>query len=529
MLVKRCLLVLLLSFLSLSCTKKEQKAEYGLALSETLRINILQEPPSLDWTKSSDTTSSLIENNIMEGLTEYNLEDPELGLMPGLATEWKSTPDGKTWTFVLRQGVKWTDGVEFNGTQIIDSWERLLNPSTASVYSYFLFGIKNAQAYNQGKIKDFSQVGVKVTAEGHLIVELEKSKSYFPYLLTHHSTFPIRKDLIKKYGDKWVEAENMVTLGAYKLKIWEHDKAIVLEANENYYGQKPKVKNILAYMINEMTTAINLFDSEKLDIQYTLPSRELRQLRQRKDYREGGILGTYYYGFNTRIPPFSDARVRRAFALGIDRKQITDLLAGGQIPLSGWIPAGMFGYETERGLKFDLEKANKLLDEAGFKDRSQFPRVKLAFNTSEDHQRVAENVQAQLKKNLGIEIELGNEEWKVYLSSLKSNTPSIYRLGWVADYPDPDNFMNLMASYSDNNYTGWKNKKYDQLIERAVGLSDKEVRRKVYSEAQKLLVEEEVPVWPIYSMVSQILIQPRVKGFKENALQRYIFKTVSLQ
>ncbi len=520
---------LLTTFLSTGCTKKEGKADYGLPLSETLRINILQEPPSLDWSKSVDTTSSLIENNIMEGLVEYDLNDPELSLVPALATAWKPNSTASIWNITLRKGVKWTDGVDFTAQHVIDGWERLLNPATASQYAYFLFGVKNAQKYNEGKITDFSQVGIRADADGNLVVELEKPKGYFPYLLAHHATFPIRKDVVEKHKDRWTDPENIVTLGAYRLKIWDHDKAIVLERNEGYYGEKAKTKYVLAYMINEMSTAINLFDSGKLDFQSSLPSRELRQLRSRKEYREAGTLGIYYYGFNTRTPPFNDVRVRRAFAHAIDRKQITDMLAGGQIPLSGWVPVGMFGYEADRGLKFDPELANKLLEEAGFKDRSKFPKIKLGFNTNEDHQRVAENVQAQIRKNLGLDIELANEEWKVYLASLKSNPPSIYRLGWLADYPDPDNFMNLMSSASENNHTGWSSKTYDSYVDKAVSMTNKEERRKTYSEAQKFLTEMEVPAVPIYSMVSQILVSPRVEGLKENPLTRYIFKGVSLK
>ena len=522
-------LVFLLTLGLGACTKREQKADYGLPLKETLRINILQEPPSLDWSKSVDTTSSLIENNIMDGLVEYDLNDPELGLLPALATSWKPNKDASEWTFVLRKGVKWSDGVEFTGQQVIDGWERILNSATASEYAYFLFGVKNAQAYNEGKIKDFSQVGVKLDGDGNLVVQLEQPKSYFPYLMAHHSTYPLRKDVVAKYGDRWTDPANIVTLGEYKLKIWEHDKALVLERYDDYYGEKAKTKYVLAYMINEMSTAINLFDSNKIDFQYSLPSSELRQLRQRKEYRESGILGIYYYGFNIRKPPFNDVRVRKAFVEGVDRKQVTDMLAGGQIPLSGWIPAGMFGYEADRGLKFNPENANKLLDAAGYKDRSKFPKIKLGFNTNEDHKRVAENVQAQIKKNLGIDIEMANEEWKVYLSTLKSNTPAIFRLGWLADYPDPDNFANLMASYSENNHTGWKNKKYDDMVGRAISMTDKEARRKVYSDAQKMLTEDEVPAMPIYSMVSQVLLNNRVKGLKENAMNRYLFSGVTLQ
>lgn len=516
--------------LSSGCTKKNSGSlDYGLNVADTLRINLEQEPPSLDWSKSTDTTSSMIENNIMEGLVDYNLKDPDLGLSPALATSWKPDANAKTWTFVLRKGVKWTDGVEFNGQQVIDGWERLLNPATASEYAYFLFDVKNARAYNSGKIKDFKQVGIHLDKEGNLQVELEQPMGYFPMLLTHHSTYPIRKDVVEKHGDRWTDADKIVTLGPYKLKVWDHDKAVVLERFDDYYGEKAKIKNILGYMINEYSTALNLSEAGKLDFQPSLPFKELPFLRTRPGFRQVSSLATYYYGLNLRKPPFDNLKVRKAFVLAIDRKQITDLLAAGHAPLTGWVPAGMFGYENERGLKFNPELAKTLLDEAGYKDRSKFPRVTLAFNTNENHQRIAENVQAQIKKNLGIEVQLSNEEWKVYLKRLQTDTPSIYRMGWLADYPDPSTFVSLMTSFSENNHTGWGNKHYDEIVKEGAMSLDKEKRRKIYSEAQQILTEAEVPVIPIYSSVRHMLLSERVENFPVTALERWIFKGVAFK
>lgn len=512
----------------LGCTKKTG-LEYGLDVKETLRINIQQEPPSLDWSKSTDTTSSTITNNLMDGLTEYNLADPDLGVVAALATEWKPSANAQVWTFTLRKGVKWTDGTEFTAQHVIDGWERLLNPMTASEYAYFLFDVKGAKNYNGGKETDFSKVGIKVNADGQLIVELDKPMGYFPMLLTHHATFPIRKDLIEKHGDKWTEPGNMVTLGAFKLKVWEHDKSLVLERNDDYYGEKAKVKNVLCYMINEFSTAVNLFEAGRLDFQPELPAKELPVLKAKPEYSNNKLLSSYYYGFHTRKAPFNDLKVRKAFAHAIDRKQITDLLAADHTPMRGWIPVGMFGYEEDRGLKFDPELAKKLLDEAGYKDRSKLAKISLAFNTNENHQRVAENVQAQIKKNLGVEVQIQNEEWKVYLSRLRSDTPSIYRLGWLADYPDPSTFMSLMTTTSENNHTGWGNKKYDELVSAGGGELDKEKRRQMYSEAQKILTEDEVPVLPLFASARQYLISPRVQNFPRNSIERLLFKGVSLK
>lgn len=521
-------MIFVFSFSFLSCTKKRQ-SDYGLDLATTLRINIMTEPPSLDWNKSADTTSALVLLNIMEGLVQYKPSDPQLGLVPGLATEWRGEENNRIWYFKLRPGVKWSDGKDFTPQQVLDGWERLLNQTTASEYAYFLYGIKNARAYNEGKLKDFSEVGVKITDQGELRVELTTPTAYFPYLMTHHSTYPIRKDVVERHGDKWTEPGNIVTLGPFNLKIWDHDKAIVLERNEGYYGNKAKVKHILAYMINELSTAINLFNVGKIDIQSQLPSTELRRLRERPEYHETGILSIYYYGFNVRKPPLDNLQVRKALALAINRKEVTQIIDGGEVPLSGWVPPGMFGYEPGIGIDFNPEKARELLDQAGFKDRSKLPKIEIGFNTNEDHQRIAENIQAQLKRNLGIEVELKNEEWKMYLKSLRTNPPHIFRMGWLADYPDPDNFCNLVTSYSENNFTRWENKKYDELIGQGVGLSNPDERKKIYLQAQKILVEQDIPVVPLFAQVAHGLVSPRVVDFYFGPLQNFDFRYVSLK
>ncbi len=520
------LIAVLMLTIFVGCTKNSAHLEYGLDVKDTLRMNLLTEPPSIDWTKAEDTTSSNVLYQIQDTIIGYNLADPDLSMIPQLATEWKASDGAKTWTIALRKGVKWSDGVDFSPQQVIDGFERLLNPATAASYAYFLFPMKNAKAYNAGKIKDFKEVGAKINDKGQIVVQLEKPMSYFPLLLTHHSTAPVRKDIIEKFGDKWTYPENIQTIGAYRLKVWDHDKAVVLERNDGYYGEKAKIKNILGYMINEYSTAVNLFDAGKLDFQETIPLKELPLYKTKPGFHIAPGLSSYYYGFNMRKPPFNNLNVRKAFSQAIDRKQITDLLGAGQSPLTGWIPTGMFGYENDRGLKFNPEAARKALDDAGYKDRSKFPSITLGFNTNENHQRIAENFQAQIKKNLGVEIQLSNEEWKVYINRLKKDTPSIYRLGWIADYPDPDNFLALMTSYSENNHTGWVNKKYDDLVEAGASALDKEKRRAIYMDAQKLLTEVDVPVIPIYSDIRPLLLSERVQGFPINALNRWELKGV---
>lgn len=514
---KPVLLCLSLCVLLFGCVKKKG-LEYGLTATNTLRMKLSSEPPTLDWTKMADSVSAEIVANTMDGLVQYNLTDPELGLLPALATEW-SSKDGKTWKFKIRKGVKWTDGVELTPQHIVDGFERLLNPKTAAMYSYALYPVVGAKDYNQGKLQDFSKVGISIVDGDTVQFVLSGPKSYFPYLLTHQTTYAVRKDLIEKFGDRWTDPQNVQTLGPYKMKVWDHDKALVLERNEEYWGPKSKITNILYYMIGETSTALNLFDSGKLDVIDEIPSREISKLKTRKEYHQVGTLSLLYYGFNIEKKPMDNLKVRKAIAHAIDRNQITEMLGTGAQPLSSWVPAGMFGYEPEIGLMFDPEKAAQLLDEAGFKDRSKLGKIQLSFNTNEDHQRVAENIQAQIKKNLGVEIEVKNEEWKTYLDSLKVNPTTLFRLGWLADYPDPDNFLSLMTSYSENNHTRWKSTKYDSLIEKGATELEKARRRATYADAQKILLEEDVAAIPLLTEVGRYLISDRVQKFPFNSLK----------
>ena len=520
-------LVLAVAVLS-SCTKKKS-ADLSLDTKETLRLHILTEPPSLDWSISTDTTSSLMTSNIMEGLVDYDFNSGKPVLQPALAIEWKANPDFSEWTFKLRQGVKWTDGVEFKAQHVAEAWQRLLAPETASSYAYFLFNIKNSKDFNAGKIKNFSEVGVQAVNDYELKVTLEQSQVFFPKILAHHSTYPQRVDVVKKFQDQWTEPQNIVTLGAYKLKAWEHDKSITLVRNDTYYDTPAKVKNIHFYMA-DLSTAVNMFDSGGIDALNSVPSVDIAQHRKRPEFREGPILSLYYIGFNTQKAPFDNVNVRKAMNMALNKKQITDMLAGGQKPISGFLPQGMRGYSDDIGLKFNLARALELLKEAGF-GHGQLPTIELSYNTNENHKRIAENIQAQLKKNLGLDVRLKNSEWKVYLASLQSDSDKahLFRLGWLGDYPDPDTFLSLLTGDSDNNHTGWKNPDYDALVKQALSEGDEAKRVQLYQRAQRILTEQDAPIIPIYSNVAHYLVHKRVKNYPINSLAMMPFKNVELE
>ncbi len=497
----------------------------ALGAKQEFNMRIQSEPPTLDWSLATDNVSITLLQNLMEGLAGY---DSKLQPKPALAAKWEVSKDGKTYTYTLKNNVLWSDGVPLTAQHFWDSWERMLNPKTASEYAYFLFDVVGAKDYSEGKLKDSSKLGFKVVDPKTFAVTLNKRAAYFPTIPTFTVTYPIRKDIIEKFGNKWTSPGNMAVVGPFLLTDWKHDSKVTLTANPKYYGGKPKLDTITAYIVSEDTTAINMFESGKLQYVSRLPPVEIERLKASPAYRNGPFLRGYYYGFNITKKPFDDVRVRRAFAHAIDRTQITSLLKGGQIPTTSWVPKGMPGYEPKVGLGFDLSKAQKLLAEAGFPGGKGFPNITFMFDTRDDHKLIAERLQAMWKKNLGVDLKAQNEDWKVYLNRLKADVPAMFRLGWGADYPDPDNFLALFTSYSGNNYTQWKSKEYDKLIEQAASEASMPKRLALYHKAQVLLTEQDAVIIPLFVDALNVLISPTVKNLSLNALDFLNLKDVSI-
>jgi oligopeptide transport system substrate-binding protein len=394
----------------------------------------------------------------------------------------------------------------------------LLNPKTASGYAYFLFDVVGAKDYNEGKLKDASKLGFKAVNDSTFVVTLTKPAAYFPTIPAFTVTFPIRKDVIAKYGNHWTDPEHMVVTGPFRLTEWKHDAKLELAPNPNYRGPAPKLQKVTAYIVGEDTTAISMFETGKIDYLGRLPALEIDRLRHNPGFHSRPYLRGYYYGFNVTKPPFNDVRVRKAFALAINRPEVVALLKGGQTPTSSWIPKGMLGYNPKIGLKYDPKKAQALLAEAGYPGGKGFPSVTFMFDTRDDNKAIAERLQAQWRKVLGVNLGMQNEDWKVYLARLRTDAPGLFRHGWGADFPDPDNFMNMFTSYSGNNFTRWQNKKYDAMIAQAAGSSSPKKRVAIYDRAQKLLTEEDVAIVPIFIDSINYLLNPTAHGLHIDAL-----------
>ncbi len=484
------------------------------------RMSIPTEPPTLDWSLATDGVSFNVIANIMEGLTEF---DDNLSPKPAIAYRWDISEDGKTYRFYLRKDVHWTDGKSVTAYDFEYSWKRLLNPATAAEYAYMLYDVVNAYEYNSGKIKDSDLVGVKALSSDILEIKLNRPIVYFPSITTFMVTFPQRKDIIEKYGDRWTEPENIVTNLPFKLTKWRHEYQLILKANEKYYGGKPEVNTIKLFVVNERNTALTLYETGDLDI-VSLPPEAIPSYREKSEYRNIPLLRGYYYGFNVHKKPFDDVRIRRAFAAAINKEELPRILNGGEIPTDSWIPKGMLAHNQEIGVKFNREGARKNLSDTGYPDGKDLPTITLIFNTDPVNSLIAENIQSQWKRNLNVEVKLDNQEWKVFLKRLKTDTPAVFRLGWGADYPDPDNFMTLFTIESGNNNTGCSNRSYDELINMARGEGNIEKRTKMYNEAQRILLEDDIAIMPLFFTAQNLLIKPYVKGLRLDAMELLFLK-----
>tara|TARA_Y100000590_G_scaffold92674_1_gene104857 strand:+ start:6857 stop:8425 length:1569 start_codon:yes stop_codon:yes gene_type:complete len=479
--------------------------------SKPIRINISNEPPTLDWNLATDSTSFQIINNIMHGLTKI---DDDNEIVPNLAKSWTIDESGKIITIKIRE-VFWTDGKRLDAKDFLDSWERLLNPVTAADYAYFLYDIKNAKDYNLGKISDFKKVGVKALDKETLEITLTDKKSYFVSLLSFMSTFPIRKDIIEKYNNKWIEPENIVTLGNYILSKWENHDFILLKPRDS------SKNDIMLIMNSNPTSSLAMFENGKLDIVdgSGIPLLEIPYLKKKKLLKSKNRFANTYIGFNLDEPPFDNEEIRKAFAISIDKRIFEKVFQGTVKATNYWLPERIPPMTKDsantESYSFDeknISLANRIIDKNGYRDRSDFPRVKLLYPESGNNRIIAEILQNRWSENLGIMIDIEGLEWKIYLSTLDNDRPNMFRGGWIADYPHAHNFMNLFTCNSGNNETGWCNKDYDNKIFSASSNYNSKKSEELYNEASAILTVNDIAIIPLFYSVQLYLKSERIKN-----------------
>ncbi|HLN83114.1 MAG TPA: peptide ABC transporter substrate-binding protein, partial [Candidatus Binatia bacterium] len=345
------------------------------------RINLGTEPPSLDWSLATDHVSFNVISNLMVGLTEF---DKNLKPAPVIAKSWDVLDGGKKIVFHLRDDVLWSDGKKVRAQDFEYSWKRLLNPNTASQYAYILFDIANAQDFAEGKLKDPAAVGVQAQDDQTLIVTLRHPASYFLAITTFEVTYPQRQDLIDKFANRWTEPGNIVTNGPFLLTSWKHENEIELSANPKFFRGKPAINKVTMYMVNEKTTAVAMYEQGSLDFMdesHSIPTLDKPRLAKMPGYKVVPQLRGEYYGFAVDRKPFDNPKLRKAFALAIDRAVFPKILQGRAVPGTSWIPPGMLAYNPEIGSAFNPSEARKLLAEAGYPEGKGLPPIVLGYNT----------------------------------------------------------------------------------------------------------------------------------------------------
>ncbi|MES4613204.1 MAG: oligopeptide ABC transporter substrate-binding protein OppA [Ewingella sp.] len=493
-----------------------------LADKQELVRNNGSEVQSLDPHKVEGVPESNVIRDLLEGLV--NTSNADGHVIPGVAETWDNK-DFKVWTFHLRKDAKWSNGDPVTAADFVYSWQRLADPKTASPYeSYLQYGhIANIDDIIAGK-KSPDTLGVKAIDDHTLEVTLTEPVPYFVKMLSHTAMKPVNKNAVEKFGDKWTQPANYVSNGAYKLKTWTVNERIVLERNPQYWDNKDTVINQVTYLpISSEVTDVNRYRSGEIDMTYNNMPIELFQKLKKEIPTEVHVdpyLCTYYYEINNQKAPFTDERVREALKLGLDRDIIVEKVkAQGDLPAYGFTPPytdGADGKLTPPAWFKETQdqrnaQAKKLLAEAGYTDAKPLT-FKLLYNTSDLHKKLAIAAAAIWKKNLGVNVQLENQEWKTFLDTRHQGNFDVSRAAWCSDYNEPSSFLNMLLSNSSNNTAHYKSAAFDKAIADTLTAKTDEERASLYQKAEQQL-DKDSAIVPVYYYVNARLVKPYVGGY----------------
>jgi len=534
--ISRFLLLIAAITLFAACGGGESNVASGNRLG-ILHFGNGSEPQGLDPHVVTGVPENKILRALFEGLAvknPYTLE-PE----PGVAQSWDISEDGRVITFHMNPEARWSNGDPMRAADYVWSWQRLLSPALGAEYAYMLYPVANAQAYHKGEITDFNDVGVKALGDLTLQVTLTERTPYFLQLMDHYSTFAVHPPTIEKFGKAtdrytpWTRVENIVSNGAFRLKKWELNRRIELEKSDTYWDRdKVRLNGIVYYPTENVVSEERMFRVGQLHYTNSVPLGKIPVYKEMPDspYRQEPYLGTYYYLFNTLVPPTDNLNVRKALSMAVDRDKLNaTVLKGTNISTYSITPPDTLGYYPPRLFSYDPERARELLAEAGYPDGEGWPGLELTYNTSEDHRKIAVALQQMWKDVLNIEVTLTNQEWKVYLDSITNMHFQIARRGWIGDYVDPNNFLDLFLTGGGNNNTGFADPRYDEMIlKKAPQATTKEERFAIFYEAETLLMEQ-MPIIPVYTYTSKHLVHPSVQGLPPNLMDSLNLKYVWLE
>lgn len=522
-------------------TAKDDKAATSGSDGFNVTVNFASEPMTMDPALNSTVDGGVMANHLFEGLMKWQdtgeeadgsdgtVDNAELTYGQAESYDKVENEDGTvTYTFHLRDGIKWSDGKDVTAGDFEYSWKRLVDPATAADYSYMLDSVVNANEIIAGE-KDPSELAAKAIDDKTFEVTITTDVPYFEEICAFPATMPVRQDIIEEKGDQWTfDPSTYISNGSYKLTEWTHNSQIVMAKNENYYDYENLGPDTITFkLMDDANAMLSGFKSGELDFIQDAPQAELPSLIASGDMKILNYLGTYYVCFQTQKAPFDNPKVREAFTLAVDRTYIVDKVTqSGQVEAGGYVPSGISDADggdfraeggdyykpTDADYEANCEKARQLLAEAGYPNGEGFPVVEYLYNTSDAHKAVAEALQNMWEQELGVTVTLNNQEWAAFLQTRKNGDYSIARNGWISDYNDPISFLDMWMTGGGNNDAQYANPEYDNIIKQAKATSDATERMKLLHQAEDILVGQDYVVNPLYFYTQKYMLADGIEG-----------------
>jgi oligopeptide transport system substrate-binding protein len=522
----------IVSLFCLLCSCSSTDSSLGKGALSTLRINIGEDPSTLDPRKSRSLCDRTLMNMLYEGLTRTNREEK---VEPALAQVIEVSSDLMTYTFYLRNA-KWTNGLPIKASDFAYAWKKILDPKFPSDNASQLYPIKNAKLVKQGTLA-LSDLGLEIIDDQTLKVTLEQPTPYFLELTSFPAFFPVC-EAVDRENPHWAEKESAsVSCGPFRLEKWKHNDELQVVKNESYWDAgSVKLLKIVMYMVKE-DTELKMFEKKELEWVGSplshIPVDALKNFGREQGLKSKAMLGTYFFRVNTEKAALNNGNIRKALAIAIDRQSIVDhILQGDQKPATGLVPASMGLQSNPYFLDHDTEEARRLfqkgLTEIGMTVDS-FPSITLIFPTAEKSSLIAQAVQQQWAETLGITLHIQSLERKVYFDILSKQNYDIAVGSWVADFNDPINFLEVFKfKTSGTNNTSWANSEYTRLLDESAALSDPEERRAILAQSEDLLMKE-MPIIPIFYYNMLFANQSYVKEMVLSSMGNLDFKWAHLE
>ena len=522
-----------------------------------MAVCIASEPQTIDPALNSAVDGAIMTQHMFEGLMKWvDSGNPVndkgnmnyAALAAGQAESYEKTHNGDgtvTYTFKIRSDAKWSDGQPVTANDFVYSWQRLANPLTAADYCYMIDMVQGYAAVNAGEA-DPTTLGVSAPDESTFVVNLTYDCPYFLEICAFPAAFPVRQDIIEAYGDTWTTDDNSshyISNGPWKLAEWVHDSYIKMVPNEYHYDAANLGPDSLTFQLMEdQNSMLAAYRSGDLQFIEDMPVDEIAGLLASGELNIVDYIGTYYVCYQTQAAPFDNALVRQAFTLAIDSKYIVEQVTQtGQVPATGFVPAGIYDadpdgddFRTVGGDYWDApvddatyqancEKARQLLAEAGYPNGEGFPTVTYLYNTSDAHKAVGEALQQMWQEELGVTVQLQNQEWNAFLETRKKGEYQIARNGWIADYNDPCSFLDMWYTGGGNNDAQYSNPEYDAMIDAAKATSDPAERMSYFHKAEDIIIGQDWALGPIYFYTQKYMMADDISGAFYTPLGYFIY------